>query len=179
MHRRLSAAVLATAVTLTLAATATPAVAAQAQESAPATTTSCPNGHWPGLVQGRPESLRAGAAAGIYLWHSSTGWHLRATHRSHAKFVFTGRITASAPMRERPRRLEGNDWVALSADRKTISFRLTNYGGIDGFDFKTACASSITVTGRVQGKQLTSRQVFLGRHGSHPTSVPFTVERLP
>jgi hypothetical protein len=179
MHRRLSAAVLATATTLTLAAAAMPANAAITQsDSATATAASCPNGNWPGTVQGRPESLKAGAARGIYLWHSRTGWHLRATHRTHNKVVFTGSITASRPMRERPRKLEGADWVALSADRKTIRFRLTNYGGIDGFDFKTACAESITVTGAVQGKQLTSAQVFLGKGGNHPTSVPFQIERL-
>lgn len=176
LNRRLSAAVLATAATLAVAGGPTPASAAVTQ--ADSTTTSCPSGRWPSSVQGRPVSLEPGAATGIYLWHNRSGWHLRATHPGSKKVVLTGRITSTRPMRKTPVALEGADWVALSADRKTIRFRFTNHGHLDGFDFTTACAQSISVTGAVNGTQLTSAQVFLGDDGNHPTSVPFRIERL-
>jgi len=176
MNRRLSAAVLATTATLALAAGATPASAATTQGES--TAASCPSGRWPSSVQGRPDSLEPGAATGVYLWHNRSGWHLRATHPGSKKVVFTGRINASRPMRKTPVALEGADWVAISADRKTIRFRFTNYGHLDGFDFTTACAPAIAVTGAVNGTQLTSPQVFLGDDGNHPTSVPFRIERL-
>lgn len=177
MHRRLSAAILATATTITLAAGATPAVAAPAQTAEASSSQSCVSGPWPNSVKGRPDNLESGSARGVYLWHNSKGWHLRATHPGSKKVVFTGTITATAPMRKSNYRLEGADRAWLSADRKTLKFRFTNYGHLDGIDFRTGCANAIRVTGRINGTQLTSAQVFLGDR-SHPTSVPFRIERL-
>ena len=49
------------------------------------TTTACGDTHWPASVQGVPTNLKSGGRAGDYIWHSSTGWHLRATHAGHGE----------------------------------------------------------------------------------------------
>src|SRR5437763_897689 len=80
--------------------TAAPAVADTAGPSAGSSpepaqdNASCVNGHWPGVVDGRPTNLAAGADAAVYLWHDGTGWHLRATHPGSAKRIISGRITS-------------------------------------------------------------------------------------
>ena len=53
--------------------------------------------------------LKAGGRAGDYIWHSSTGWHLRATHPGTAKVIFSGRIVSTSPITVRPYRLEAGD----------------------------------------------------------------------
>ena len=40
--------------------------------------------------------------------------------------MFTGRITSTTPMSVIPYHLEGGDWVALTADKLTITYRILN-----------------------------------------------------
>ena len=91
-----------------------------------AATSTCDTGHWPAAVQGVPVTYKAGARAGDYLWHSSTGWHIRFTHVSSARLVFTGKIVANAPMSVSAVRLEKGDTFTLSADKKALTYRVAN-----------------------------------------------------
>jgi hypothetical protein len=139
---------------------------------------SCPNGHWPATVEGRPTLLAAGTEAGDYLWHDNDGWHLRVTHRGQDRLVFTGRIQSSAPLAEDPVKLEPADQVSLSADRKTITFRFTNYGAIDGVDFTTACAQRLTFHFEIAGVDTPVGRIWLGHANRHPLQNPFVVTRI-
>jgi len=56
--------------------------------------------------------------------------------------------------------------------------RFTNYGGLDGIDFRVRCGPGITVNATVDGVQVSPTRVFLGRFSAHPTSVPFAIERV-
>src|SRR4029077_15910540 len=85
-------------------------------------TTACSDTHWPRTVQGMPTTFMAGARAGDYIWHSSTGWHLRATHPGTAKVTFSGRIVSTTPMTVTPYRLESSDSLVLSADKLTLTY---------------------------------------------------------
>jgi hypothetical protein len=170
----LSSLVAAVAVpTTTLAATT-----AAGSATAAATTTACTDGHWPRSVQGRPTLFHAGARAGDYIWHDSNGWHVRVTHATSTRFVFSGRIVSSAPLDAAPVKLEGRDYVALSSDRKTITYRLVNYGGIDGFNFRTSCARSLSFLGNVNGAKLPVTRIWLGYYNVHPLQNPFVVSRV-
>jgi len=162
----LLAPVAASASTLTTTATAT------------ATTEAACPGHWPASVQGQPTMLHPGARAGDYIWHDAMGWHLRVTHPNSSTLVFSGRITASAPMRVTPFHLEGGDWVALSADRLTITYRFYNHGRIDGLDFRTDCARRLTFAGYGAGAKLPTGRIWIGHFGRHPLENPFVVVRL-
>jgi hypothetical protein len=126
---------------------------------------------------GSPD-LKAGQATGVYLWHGSNGYSLRATHPGNKKVVFTGRLTASNSFSHvTPVRFEKADSYALSTDHKTLTFRFTNYGYIDGLNFAADCSRLIRVKLAVNGAQATPRQVKLGKSKSNPTSTPFTIER--
>jgi len=159
-----------------------PATALAATGPAAATTattaTTCTDGHWPAAVQGVPTLFHAGAPAGDYIWHDAYGWHLRVTHRGTTRAVFSGRIVSSAPMTARPVRLEGSDFIALSADRLTLTYRFTNYGAVDGLNFRTDCARRLTFAGSLNGTKLPISRIWVGRANHHPLQNPFVVTRV-
>jgi hypothetical protein len=154
----------------TLAATGSPA--------ATTTTTVCTDGHWPATVQGVPTLWHAGAAAGDYLWHDATGWHLRVTHRGTGRVVFSGRIVSSAPMTAAPVRLEAGDAFTLSADHRTLTYRFVNHGLVDGLNFRTDCARRIVIAGGMNGSKLGVGRFWIGRGNHHPLENPFVIARV-
>jgi hypothetical protein len=135
-------------------------------------------GHWPASVQGKPTLLHAGGRAGDYIWHDRYGWHLRVTHATSARRIFTGRITASAPMTVTPFRLEPGDVVTLSADKLTLTYKFFNYGYIDGIDFKTDCARRVAFAGKMSGLKLPTSRIWIGYRNHHPLQNPFIVTRV-
>jgi hypothetical protein len=154
--------------------------ATSGEDSAGTQGTDCHVGAWNPVVQGAPAGFAGGERAGDYLWHGPTGFHLRVTHRGDRRDVFAGFIRSDRPMAMRPVRLEGRDAAWLSADRRTLGFRFFDYGHIDGVDFVTACATSLTVGGlRIDGRPLPADRVYLGRNRQHPAQVPFTLTRKP
>ena len=154
-----------------LAVTTAVAATAVLTAGSPAQAATC--GTLPAQVQGSP-AVRGGQAGTTYLWHDAHGWHLRVTHPGTARVVVTGTLTASSGFRDLSRvHLERGNTVALSRDGRTLAFRMTNVGHLDGFDVRAECSRTL----RVALKGTSTQQVFLGAHRVHPTSVPFTVER--
>ncbi len=161
------------AVSAALVATGGGSASASPEGDAPG----CSTGRLPNIVMGSPD-VKAGQATGVYLWHGSNGYSLRATHPSAHKVVFTGRLTASNSFSHvTPVRFEKADSYALSSDHKTLTFRFTNYGYIDGLNLAADCSRLIRVNVKIDGAQATPRQIKLGSHRSNPTSSPFTIER--
>ena len=144
--------------------------------AAPATTT-CNEGRWPVSVQAQPVTLKAGARAGDYLWHTGTGWHLRVTHAGTAPVVFSGTIVSNKALTVVPFRLEAGDTFTLSADKLTLTYRFANHGRIDGLDFRTACATRLRVSGSMAGAKLPTGRIWLGHWGRHPLQNPFVILR--
>ena len=68
--------------------------------------------------------------------------------------------------------------IALSADHKTLTYRFTNYGRIDGLNFQTNCAEHITFGGSMAASRLPIWRIWVGRGNHHPLTNPFTVSRL-
>lgn len=171
---------LGVALAATLALLSTPATASAATPLTTATdgasTTACTGGAWPRWVQGAP-AVHAGSPAGDYLWHSSTGWHLRVTHVRTTPVAFSGTIRANQPLHVTGYRLEAEDAFSLSADRLTLTYRFRNHGGLDGLDFTTECATRLGVSGRMNGVLLPCRRIWLGHAGVHPLQNPFAIYR--
>jgi hypothetical protein len=153
-----------------------PSVAPAAATAATAAT-ECGLGQWQDRVAGSPR-VAAGGASGVYLWHDARGFHVRVTHPGTARQVFTGVITSSAPMTVAPFRLEKGDFVKLSADHRSAVFGFADYGHLDGVDFRTACARTVTLSRLNRGNAaLPASQVRLGAHQVHPARVPFVIAR--
>ncbi|MDQ2956016.1 MAG: hypothetical protein M3Y42_03505 [Actinomycetota bacterium] len=157
-------------------ANATPTASSAAPSAAAA---ACDRGPWGQRVEGAPADFESGDRGGDYLWHDSSGFHLRVTHKNDNRVVYTGEISSPTPMRIDPVHLEHGDSAQLSADHKSLTFAFADYGHIDGVDFHTDCAPTITTTNLNAGNQkLTTDRVYLGEHKVHPAQVPFTVHRL-
>jgi hypothetical protein len=166
---------------LTTAATAAATlIAPVAASAAPSTAPACDKAAWESTVQGRPAGFGAGSPTGDYLGHNRTGFHLRVTHAEHDRRVYSGWISASARMHLQRVRLEKGDRVVLSHDRRTIVFAFANHGAVDGVNFTTACASTLTVSRLHVGRhRLAPAHVYLGSTKQHPAAVPFTLHRTP
>lgn len=163
-----------------LVAPSSVADAATADPPAPTTQQlACDKAPWAPRVQGTPQGFGPGAQSGDYLWHTATGFHLRVTHgHNHDGRVYTGVIHSNKPMRLQPVKLEGRDAVALSANRKTIYFKFENHGFVDGIDFHTDCARTLTLSKLdVGGHALPTNHINLGYFSEHPAHVPFSVHR--
>jgi hypothetical protein len=167
------------ALTAALVAPATTFAATPTASTAAAATAACTDGHWPASVQGVPTLWHAGGAAGDYVWHDANGWHLRVTHRGTGKVIFSGRIVSSAPITSAVAvRLEGSDFIALSADKLTLTYRFSNYGRIDGLNFRTACARRVSFAGFMGASKLPIARIWVGRGNHHPLQNPFAVTRV-
>jgi len=168
------------AATLGVAGMVAPAAAVAATPTPTPAAAACDKTAWEATVQGRPVGLRAGSPTGDYLWHDRYGFHLRVTHANHDRRVYSGVIHASAPMRMERVRLEKGDRVLISNNRETIVYAFANHGGIDGINFHTDCASTLTVSRlHVGTHRIALNHVYLGAKKAHPAAVPFTVHRMP
>jgi hypothetical protein len=145
--------------------------------TAPAASPGCTTGTLPAVVLGDPH-MHAQAPLGAYLWHDAHGYQLRVTHPGRQKVVVAGVITTSNPIGAVNRlRFERADHAVVSGDRHKLTFRVTNYGGVDGLRFTADCSGTVRVSVAIGGKPAPTSQVFLGAKRTHPTSVPFTIER--
>ncbi len=169
-----AAAAVATAAGIGLLA---PAAGAAAAPSAAAR--ACDRAPWQAAVQGAPSGFGAGSPSGDYLWHDTSGFHLRVTHgTNHDLRVYSGVVTASAPMRIDPVKLEKGDTLKLSASHRSFVFVFANHGYIDGVNFHTDCASTLRVSSlHVGNSNLPASRVDLGHRRQHPSAVPFTLHR--
>src|SRR3954465_8284167 len=128
-RRRTTISVLSTAV-MTSAVLATGVGTASAEDDAPG----CSTGQLPNVVMGSPD-VKPGQALGLYLWHGSNGYSLRATHPGHAKVLFAGRLRAANGLRNVTRvKFEKADLLKVRSGHKQLTFRFTNYGYIDGIN---------------------------------------------
>jgi hypothetical protein len=164
-------------------APATPASATASPSTTLPVRDCLPPGHddaWPGFVQGKPDSFEAGGLGGVYTWHDSDGWHLRVTHRNDEKAVFTGTIVTSGKLTDvHAVALEGADSLKVGPNQHSMRFAFTNYGHIDGIDFRTACAPAINLSFQRGGNEIPADRIFLGDTSAHPAGDPFRIARLP
>ena len=164
-------------VATSLVATSTSAVAVSAKPKA----TSCsiqPDDNWPGWVQGRPSGINPLTTAHIYMWHDGDGWHIRATHHTTNLRSFSGQLSTSGKFAKvHAVHLEKSDQFSVASDGHTISFVFKNYGYIDGVDFRTHCAPSISFAFQSDGTTAPPGKVIIGSHSSHPRNDPFTINR--
>ena len=136
------------------------------------------DGAWPSWVQGKPDSFEAGATGGVYMWHDGDGWHLRVTHANDDKTTFTGKLqTVGTFVGVKAIALERNDMVHVGTGGHVITFKFENYGHIDGFDFHTSCAPSITVSLARGVHRVATDRIFIGDHKAHPAGNPFRIRR--
>jgi hypothetical protein len=155
--------------------------AASAQTVAPTASTTkakqCATGEWSKTTQGRPTMLQQGSAQGAYLWHDRDGWHLRVTHPGTARVDFAGTIQSSRRIAGVARSVESKDQVNVVKSEDRIDFAFTNYGRMDGIDFRVGCSNRFVLNFSINGVPFDTSQLFIGSGAVRPSSTPFVVER--
>ena len=154
-----------------------PATATGNAPEPPSESTGCQFGVWPADVQGRPVQLQPGATAGLYLWHDTYGWHAFVTHANHKPAVFRITVKSSTKIYGVETHDESGDAVIEHADDHAVTLRATNWGYIDGMNFRTACGRGIEVSGTIDGHPLDAAHVFVGHDGDHPDQFPVVITR--
>ena len=136
----------------------------------------CSTGAWPASDEGRPAAHTD--ATGVYLWHSSDGWHLRVNDPGPDRAVFTGTIRVDGQVLSVGRHLEQRGEGVLTRPMAgDVGFRFTNHGGVDGLDLVTRCTSHLTLRVRVDGHVVDASHVWIGADSHHPPSVPTRVTK--
>jgi hypothetical protein len=171
------------------ATTAASAVLTAATPAASPSSTACDDGRWHGPdgidVEGRPDRFDAGDSGAAYVWHDSSGWHLRTTDAARGAHHYTGTITASPGASFtalRPVRNERDDHVWVAGDG-ALHYDLVTYRGIDGFDFRvSACAGAhdheaLRFSMDYDGREQDTARIKLGDRKQHPPAATFTVWR--
>ena len=147
--------------------------------AATATSSSCGSAaddHWPSYVQGRPAGIDPHTTAATYMWHDGGGWHLRVTHHGSNLRSFSGQLTTSGSFgNAHAVHLEKSDQFQVSSDNHNITFFFKNYGAIDGIDFRTHCAPSVSFSFQSDGATSPASKIVIGSQATHPSSNPFSI----
>ncbi len=129
---------------------------------------------WPVAVQGQP-AVQVRTQPSYFVWVDSAGWHVRWT--TPFPHLFSGMITTNGEIRSL-QRAGGAAPAWLTRAGQRIVFATPTYGGIDGFDFQTS-GTAVTFSLALNSFQARVSQVFLGRAGITPSTMPFTVVMEP
>ncbi len=142
---------------------------------APAVGRDCPGGRWPTQLDGRPTEVAVGMT-GMALWRDGRVWKLRVSEAGRDPALFTGVISTDGRIVAVAAHLERGDRIVRRSPSKIV-YGFSNFGGVDGVNFGAACASQVTIGGRLNGVRLDPTTVYLGVDNAHPGSVPFTIEK--
>ena len=136
------------------------------------------DGHWPAYVARQPAGIDPHTTAAIYMWHDTNGWHIRVTHHTDNRRTFAGQISTAGRFADvKPVHLEKNDKFVVSPDHHSITFLFYNRGYIDGLNFFTKCAPSVTFGFQSDGKTAPVSRIVIGMNSTHPPSNPFIINR--
>jgi len=156
--------------------------AATLPTTTPTTATGCATGTVPAQFQGKPTTLKAGLPLGYWVWHDTAGWHLAATHAGKAKVVLTGVIRTSNPMRASGVKLEhglhGDRWI-IGPNHRTLTFRFTNYGGMDALRIGADCSATVSFALYANGHKVSPSRIHLGSAAVAATANPVVMTRIP
>lgn len=130
-------------------------------------------------ASGVPAILTGNAPLGIYVWNQRGTWRITATGPERKLRTFQGTVSFDAAIATKSFGsfgLEGrSDAVATSGN--TVSFRFRNFGQRDGIGVEAPCATTVTITGTIDGVPLAPTQVFIGASGAAPASVPVVLRK--
>jgi hypothetical protein len=130
---------------------------------------------WSGAI-GVPNQLAKNGPLGLYVWNQKGVWRITATGPERKLRLFQGTVTFDAPISVKPFGLEGRSDAAVATEN-SVAFTFKNFGQRDGIGVEAPCATSVTVTGTIDGVALAPTQVFIGSAGSPAPTVPVVLRK--
>ena len=74
-------------------------------------------------------------------------------------------------------RLESRDDIAILDGGHTLVLHFHTYDWTDGVNFSIHDGSRLRLNLQLNGEPIATDSIYLGRHGRHPESNPFTITR--
>lgn len=131
---------------------------------------------WSDRSEGRPNPGHAIGAPSISIWHDHKDeFHVKSTNL-RGQHVFTGVIQTNGRFYDiNEKQMENGDFVKVDRDRNAIRFRLTGRG-FDEFDFKVSKGDNLKFDLNIDGRDMPTKQIFIGKNGWHPRDNKFTLK---
>jgi len=80
---------------------------------------------WPGYLEGKPDQMRVRDARGYFIWHDNQGMHLF-TATQGREHTYSGVIRTDGKfVNVDDVRTEADDYIRVSRDRDTITFKFS------------------------------------------------------
>jgi hypothetical protein len=74
--------------------------------------------------------------------------------------------------------LHGDRWV-IGPNHRTLTFRFTNYGGLDGLRISADCSASVSFTLYANGHKVALERIHLGSAAVAAAANPVVMTRIP
>jgi len=133
---------------------------------------------WGPSYDGEPDALNPHHISGAFVWHDSSGFHLRTTTTGD-EHTFTGTIHTNGHFLGIDDRFFKNKDYYHYKDQDTIEFQFTTDGRTVGIDFDVADGDFIAFEIYMDGNKISPLQIFVGHNGWHPGDYKFTLDRQP
>jgi hypothetical protein len=127
-------------------------------------------------ASGAPAQLAKNGPLGLYVWNQKGVWRVTATGPERKLRRFQGTVTFDAPIVVKPFGLEGRSDSAIATEN-SVAFTFKNFGQRDGIAIEAPCATSLTLTGTIDGVALAPTQVFVGSSGSPAAATPLVLRK--
>jgi hypothetical protein len=150
--------------------------AAFAQKPKKAVTLRCDGTTGWSNASGVPAQLAKNGPLGLYLWNQKGVWRVTATGPERKLRRFQGTVVFDAPVVVKPFGLEGRSDSAIATEN-SVAFTFKNFGQRDGIAIEAPCATSVTLTGTIDGAPILTTQVFVGAAGNPAASIPVVLRK--
>lgn len=130
---------------------------------------------WSDRSEGRPHPSHPFGAPSLSIWHDRADeFHVKSANL-RGNHVFTGVIQTDGRFYDiDEKQMENGDYVKVDRDRNTLRFRLTGRG-FDEFNFKVRRGDTLQFDLNKDGRDMPTREIFIGRDGWHPRDNRFTL----
>lgn len=139
---------------------------------------------WPSNMEWEPVTLIQQNLTGYYIWHDSSGIHLRVAATGGEKHIFNGVIETDGRIENlMTKTADINDYSRLSGS-DTLKFQLSVSGqgtaisaetAMGAIDFNIFDGSFVKFQLSMDGQKIDANQIYFGKDGWHPNNATFTI----
>jgi hypothetical protein len=126
-------------------------------------------------LDGKPAAFEPGNSQGYFIWQDKEGLHVRTTTFGK-KHIFSGVIRTDGKFSDVfGKSTEADDSFRVSDNQDKITFQFTDAGEPSGIDFYFKDGTYLTFSLSMDGDEINSDDIFIGKDGWHPGSYKFTI----
>jgi hypothetical protein len=125
-------------------------------------------------MEGEPAALLQQHLEGYFIWHDSSGVHLKAVS-GNERHIFSGKIATDGRIENiMTKSVDDSDYCRLSYG-DTLKFQLTAESGTAGIDFNIFGGRVARFELFTDGQKTNINQIYFGSEGWHPNDPYFSI----